>query len=401
MSLIFKDRVCETTTTTGTGTYTLAGAKTGYIAFSGACANGDMAYYTATNGVDFEVGLGTWATGGTLARTTIYASSNSGSAVSWAAGSKDIFLDVPAYHFSNPNPAGFRNRIINGDMSIDQRNAGAAKTFTAGADWAYCVDRWTAAVGGANVSGQRVAGSGASQYNYMFTGAASVTGISFGQRIEAANIYDLAGTTVTLSVFLANSVLTTVSWSAAYANTTDTFSATTSIASGTFTVNSTFTRYSANIALPANANRGVVITFSVGAQTSGTFTVGDVQLEPGLLATTFERRPLSTELSLCRRYYEQTAVLNSYIGACICASGAAPYLQGFPFMVQKRSLPIVTLYSRNGTAGKVSSVMSGVDVGTTLTPNASTQMVSVIIDSGSGFTAGQLYEVNYTAFAEL
>lgn len=310
MSLVFKDRVCETSTTTGTGTYTLAGAKAGYIAFSAACANADTVYYCATNGTSFEVGLGTWATGGTLARTTIIATSaGDTNPINWTAGTRDVFLTAPASVISNVvttlGALSGRNRIINGDMSIDQRNGGSAQTFTAGADWAYCVDRWVAAAGGANVNGQRVAGAGAGKYNYRFTGAASVSGITFAQRIEDANIYDLAGTTVTLSAFLADSLLTTVSWSAAYANTANNFSGTTAIASGTFTVNSTLTRYSANISLPSGAQNGVVITFSVGAQTSGTFTIGDVQLEAGTIATPFERRLYGAELSLCQRYFQR------------------------------------------------------------------------------------------------
>ena len=120
-------------------------------------------------------------------------------------------------------PLSFRNKIINGDMRIDQRNAGASQTFTAAAALAYSVDRWYGYCTGANVTGARVAGSSATQYRYQFTGAASVTGIGFGQRIEATNAYPLAGQAATLSVDLSNSLLTTVTWTAYYANTADTF----------------------------------------------------------------------------------------------------------------------------------------------------------------------------------
>ena len=80
--------------------------------------------------------------------------------------------------------AGFRNRIINGDMRIDQRNAGIPQTFTAAAAAAYSVDRFYGFSTGANVTGQRAPGAGADQYLYQFTGAASTTAITFGQRIE-------------------------------------------------------------------------------------------------------------------------------------------------------------------------------------------------------------------------
>ena len=96
MALVLKDRVKETTTTTGTGTYTLAGAVTGFEAFS-SVGDGNTTYYSCTDGTDFEVGIGTYtASGTTLARTTILQSSNSDSAVSWSSGTKTIFCAQPA-----------------------------------------------------------------------------------------------------------------------------------------------------------------------------------------------------------------------------------------------------------------------------------------------------------------
>jgi len=95
MALVVKDRVRETSTTTGTGTFTLAGAVTGFQTFSSAIGNTNTTYYTITNGAEFEVGLGTVAAG-TLARTTVLASSNAGSAVSFSAGTKDVFCTYPA-----------------------------------------------------------------------------------------------------------------------------------------------------------------------------------------------------------------------------------------------------------------------------------------------------------------
>jgi hypothetical protein len=96
MALVLKDRVKETTTTTGTGTYTLAGAVTGFQSFS-VIGNANTTYYAATNGTDWEVGIGTYtASGTTLSRDTILESSNSNNAVNWGAGSKDIFVTYPA-----------------------------------------------------------------------------------------------------------------------------------------------------------------------------------------------------------------------------------------------------------------------------------------------------------------
>ena len=96
MALVIKDRVKETTTTTGTGTYTLAGAEVGFQAFS-AIGDGNTTYYTVTDNGDWEVGIGTYtASGTTLARTVILSSSNAGSAVSWSAGEKFVFVTQPS-----------------------------------------------------------------------------------------------------------------------------------------------------------------------------------------------------------------------------------------------------------------------------------------------------------------
>ena len=96
MALVVADRIKETTSTTGTGTYTLAGASSGFEAFS-VIGNSNTTYYCCTDGTDFEVGIGTYtASGTTLARTTILQSSNSDSAVNWGSGTRDIFVTQPA-----------------------------------------------------------------------------------------------------------------------------------------------------------------------------------------------------------------------------------------------------------------------------------------------------------------
>lgn len=98
MALVLKDRVKETATTTGTGTFTLAGASTGFQSFS-VIGNGNTTYYCIVNGSanEWEIGLGTYTSSGTtLSRDTILESSNSGSAVDFSAGTKDVFCTYPA-----------------------------------------------------------------------------------------------------------------------------------------------------------------------------------------------------------------------------------------------------------------------------------------------------------------
>ena len=96
MPYVFKDRVKASTTTTGTGTYTIGTAATGYQNFS-VIGNGNQTYYCATDGTNWEVGIGTYtASGTTLSRDQVLESSNSNNAVNWGSGSKDIFVTYPA-----------------------------------------------------------------------------------------------------------------------------------------------------------------------------------------------------------------------------------------------------------------------------------------------------------------
>jgi hypothetical protein len=106
MTLIVADRVMETSTTTGTGAFTLAAAVTGYRRFSAVCSTNDTLYYAIealdSNGNpsgDWEVGLGTYSGTNTLTRTTVQFSSNANSAVNFAAGSKRVILSATASYF--------------------------------------------------------------------------------------------------------------------------------------------------------------------------------------------------------------------------------------------------------------------------------------------------------------
>jgi hypothetical protein len=96
MALVLADRCQETSTTTGTGTLTLAGAVAGFQSFA-AIGNGNTTYYTITNAAgSWEVGIGTYTSSGTtLSRTTVLASSNSGSLVNFT-GTLNVFCDYPA-----------------------------------------------------------------------------------------------------------------------------------------------------------------------------------------------------------------------------------------------------------------------------------------------------------------
>lgn len=98
MAFTLADRVQETTTTTGTGTITLAGAVTGFQSFA-AVGNGNTTFYSIADqsGSQWEVGIGTYTSSGTtLSRDTVLSSSNSGSLVNFSAGTKNVFVTYPA-----------------------------------------------------------------------------------------------------------------------------------------------------------------------------------------------------------------------------------------------------------------------------------------------------------------
>jgi hypothetical protein len=98
MPLVLKDRVKESSTTTGTGTLTLGGAASGFQSFA-VIGNGNTTYYAIVDSASgaFEVGIGTYTSSGTtLSRDTVLESSNAGALVDFAAGSKDVFVTYPA-----------------------------------------------------------------------------------------------------------------------------------------------------------------------------------------------------------------------------------------------------------------------------------------------------------------
>ncbi len=113
MALVVKDRVKETTTTTGTGTITLAGAVTGFQSFS-AIGNGNTTFYTIVGNNEWEVGIGTYTSSGTtLSRDTVLSSSNSGSLVNFSAGTKDVFVTYPAGRTATHGGGGIGALVVN------------------------------------------------------------------------------------------------------------------------------------------------------------------------------------------------------------------------------------------------------------------------------------------------
>jgi hypothetical protein len=129
MAFVLADRVRETTTTTGTGTVTLLGAFTGFQSFS-AIGNGNSTYYTIAdqNGSNWEVGIGTYTSSGTtLSRTTVLSSSNSGSLVSFTAGTKDVFVTYPAEYSANATGGGVGSILLNASTVTANATVGSGQ----------------------------------------------------------------------------------------------------------------------------------------------------------------------------------------------------------------------------------------------------------------------------------
>jgi hypothetical protein len=106
MAFVLDDRVRETSTTTGTDAFTLGGAPGSYQTFSAVMSVGDTCWYAIVlPGSAWETGIGTYTSANVLTRTTVISSSNGGSAVNFGAGSKDVFITLPAKKQA-PFPSG-------------------------------------------------------------------------------------------------------------------------------------------------------------------------------------------------------------------------------------------------------------------------------------------------------
>ena len=185
-----------------------------------------------------------------------------------------------------------------------------------------------------------------------FTGAAGTTAIYFAQRLESRDTNRLKGKTVTLSVELSNSLLTSVIWELFRPTTTDTHGTIASptqtvVASGTWTVTSTLTRYTATVTLPAEVSNGLEVRFRVAAQTSGTWVISRPKLEEGSTATAFVCDDYGVELTKCQRYAQ--LITNGYQTPV-----AGNVLYFFSFRVPMLLTPVQTTIS-NGTAVNAST----------------------------------------------
>ncbi|MBU3577591.1 hypothetical protein [Polynucleobacter sp. UK-Kesae-W10] len=299
---------------------------------------------------------------------------------------------------------GFRNRIINGAMMIDQRYSGGP--YLAAGNGIYLVDRWRTISTIANkMTYQQNQGSltpptGFTAYLGMTATTADSSGTGWWgveQGIEGLNLSDLAyGTsyaqTVTVSFWARASIAGTYSFSLFSNN-----GSTTRSIVQTYTINSANTwEYKTltfvgdtSTTMYTNTNQGIAARWDLGtnagattstlgqwitgnymratgsvnwiATANATFQITGVQLEKGSTATSFDYRPYGTELALCQRYYQRWSSTNgSYlsIGSGNCITAGTINRWGFPLSINLRTSPTINLVNCVGWDGNVGGAAS-------------------------------------------
>jgi hypothetical protein len=313
-----------------------------------------------------------------------------------SGGSNAVFSGVA----SPPNSMGFRNRILNGNMVIDQRNAGASQAVTTSN--VYCVDRW--GVRASTGSGHTVQQTTTAPVGFINslrfttgTGASPAAGDVnwLLQQIEGLNVADFGwGTANAVSItvgFWVRSSLTGTFGGAIQNNANNRsypFTYTISAAntfefktvtvpgdtSGTWLTNNAAgiflylsmgmgSTYRGTAGVWASADyRGATGETNVVGTSGATFFLTGVQLEAGSVATPFERRDYGRELMMCQRYYQKSyntdvaPGTNTTTGAktsrVYSTDTFLPQMET-RLLVSMRASPTVTWYTTSGTSGSI------------------------------------------------
>lgn len=202
------------------------------------------------------------------------------------------------------------NYIINGSQRISQYNFANTHPITPVAN--HVIDRFYAVSYGANSTGAWINGDNTHKKVYSITGGAGVTSTLYGTRLTSEDTKELSGSTVCLGVDIASSSLAAVDWELYYGSANNTFGTVavpnrTLIATGTFAVNGTMSRYSADINLPVAATTGLEVVFKTGALT-GNVHYSHISLRKGAGNSEFVAMHKPLELIACQHFYEKSFI---------------------------------------------------------------------------------------------
>ena len=393
-----------------------------------------------------KIGLGA-ITGNTLASNIINANNIVGGTITTTQIASNTISNtniqtgaVENYMRANNLDFGFRNRIINGQMTIDQRNAGAAVTP---ASFSYTLDRW----GAVAIQASKFSVQQDSSANTVagFTSSLKVTSLSsysvtstdtfnVYQSIEGFNCADFAWGTasarpVTLSFWVRSSLTGTFGGAIKDGSSTNAYPFTYTISaantweqkiitipgptSGQFSYTSTTNGQGLQIQFGLGAGStysgtaGAWAAFNAYSATGATSVVGTngatwyitgVQLEEGSSATSFEYRHFGMELALCQRYFESTVGLGEAAASGTAASfrtalgtyASSQYFGPVVYKVNKRSIPTVTFYNENNTSGALTAYSTSTAASqTATTQNSSTTGCNGTFTSVTGYTFAQ------------
>lgn len=236
-----------------------------------------------------------------------------------------------------------KNRIINGDFRINQRNNNSLQSQFI----TYSLDRWyTYVTGGTASINNTNTRNGNIRVLSVYGAASGVNYIAVGQRIEAFNVLDLIGQPITVSGWMYNSAGGQPLLQIGIPGAADNWSSS-SFLSGVAPAlpnlpANVWTRFSVTFIVPASCSGGFGLEFQCPFAAGATFSLSDIQLEEGNTATLFERRPYPLELSLCQRYYQTIPNIKywMYAGAGSQAVGQTityNWMRGSPTVVANTS----------------------------------------------------------------
>lgn len=396
--------------------------------------SGDVTGTTATATSEAQGGTVAATVAKIQGRTVASTAPTSGQALGWNSTSSQ--WEPTTISSGTSSIVGF-NRVINGAMAIDQRNAGAGVTPT---DGAYTLDRWAAGLTQASkFSVQQNAGgiSGPTRFaNYLgatsLTTYAVLTGDNFGirQQVEGFNFADLgfgtaAASSVTLSFWVRSNLTGTFGGSLRNSASNRSYPFTYAIVAAntweqkTVTIagdtTGTWIGATSGIGASLNFSLGAGATFSgtagawAGANytsaTGATSVVGSsgsilyitgVQLEKGTTDTAFGARPYGTELALCQRYFVKFT--SRALGFCI--SGTSLYSGIISFPVTMRAVPTLDSGATFGVSAGSSGTV-GISPSAVNNSNITTVDQAPFYNTANSWTTNSMVCVNCGLSSEL